>query len=291
MTPDSIQSSAAIAPQAEMVVDVPLGSASADAAVGTVDAVLGGDFTELLVRVILPADHPARPALADLFGADPRVSLHEAGAAPPPAAVHVTMPTAARPGRRTLTAIRRVLREQDAGRLEIALPGGRLRGGSVQAVLAGADGSSAKRVQAREVDLGSARRPREEGPPPRGSLAAERAEHLRHRARAATSRSRMERELQRLARERMRIQHEKARTAMLERRIGASGPSHWLAWRVRQSGRLGAATARKPVQYAKTTRSLVNRFRRKAVDRVRRWRSPRPEVRRPGQEYLQKPDV
>jgi hypothetical protein len=93
----------------------------------------------------------------------------------------------------------------------------------------------------------------------------------------------MERNAQRLARERMRIGHERARAQLLDRRIAASGPRYWLSWRARRIGAILRAIAIKPWQLFKRARSMSRRFRRKAVDRLRRLRSPAPKRHRPGQ--------
>ena len=75
-------------------------------------------------------------------------------------------------------------------------------------------------------------------PPPRGELAHERAEHLRHRARSANYRARADRNMQRLARERLQTRHDRTRLHLLEERLAATGPREWLAWRLRQAGRV-----------------------------------------------------
>ncbi|GEM_PF-4524329 len=276
-------------PGPEVVVDIPLGGEPAAAALGAVMAALGGDFGELRVRLLVPVDHPERDLLAELCAADPRVSV-EAPGPPPPARVRITLPPRARPGRRTLAALVSAVSGDGASAVVVPVPGRLGRSAGLVRAETGGDGG-ARRLRAREVDLGSTSHPLADPPPPQGSLGAERAEHLRYRARSATARSRVERGNQRLARERMRIQHEKARALLLERRIAACGPRYVIWFWLRRLARSARAAALKPVQLLKQARSLVRRLRRRAVDRVRRWRSPAPKVRRPGQEYLERPDL
>jgi len=278
-----------------MVVDVPLGDASAAEALGAIDAVLGGELDDVAVRLLVGYEHPGRSALAELCAADPRIRLEAPGTEPPPSEVHVVLPPVARPGERTLTELHRLIADGGAKAVLVPVPG-RLRMLARFGVAARVPGIARVRARARhgsgatrrlgyrEVELGSSRIPHVVAPPPPAELSAERSEHLRHRARAATNRSRMERHAQRLARERMRIGHERARAALLERRIAASGPRYWLSWRARRLAAILLAIAIKPWQLAKRGRSALRRFRRKAVDRVRRLRSPAPKVprHRPG---------
>jgi hypothetical protein len=278
------------------IVDVPLGKAQAGEALGAVDAVLGGELVDVGVRLLVADGHPGRSALGELCAVDARVRLEAPDAPPPPCEVHVVMPPVARPGERTLVEIRRLIADDGAGAVVVPVPG-RLRLierlgfaslmpgiASVRARATSGDGTT-RRVGYRQVAMGSSRVPHVVSPPPPAELSAERSEHLRHRARAATNRSRMERNAQRLARERMRIGHERARAQLLDRRIAASGPRYWARWRVRRTGAIVRAVAIKPWQLAKRARSMSRRFRRKAVDRVRRLRSPAPKARqrhRPG---------
>jgi hypothetical protein len=274
-----------------MIVDVPLGGASAAEALAAVDVVLGGDLAGLQVRVLVADDHPGRSALAELCAVEPRVRLVGPDPDPPECEVHVVMPPVARPGERTLVAIQRLIADDGAGAVVIPVPGrlrflerfgfaSRLPGvARVRAQTTSRNGAI-RRVGYREMELGSSRMPRVISPPPPADLSAERSEHLRHRARAATNRSRTERQAQRLARERMRIGHERARAQLLDRRIAATGPRYWLSWRARRMGAILLAIAMKPWKLFKRTRSMFRRFRRKAVDRVRRLRSPQPKTQR-----------
>jgi len=273
------------------IIDVPVGKAPAGEALGAVDAVLGGELVDVGVRLLVADGHPGRPALGELCAVDARVRLEAPDAPPAPCEVHVVLPPAARPGGRTLVDIRRLIADDGAGAVVVPVPG-RLRLlerlgvasllpgiASVRARATSGVGTT-RRLGYRQVALGSSRVPHVVLPPPPAELSAERSEHLRHRARAATHRSRMERNAQRLARERMRIGHERARARLLDRRIAASGPRYWLSWRVRRIGAILRAIAIKPRQLAKRARSMSRRFRRKAVDRVRRLRSPAPKTRR-----------
>jgi len=283
------------APAPAMIVDVPLGEASAAETLAAVDLVLGGDLASLEVRVLVADDHPGRAALAELCAMEPRVRLVGPDPDPPECEVHVVMPPVARPGERTLVAIQRLMADDGTGVVVVPVPGrlrmlerfgaaSRLPGVAQVRARSMNGGGGVRRVGYRAVELGSSRMPRVIAPPPPADLSAERSEHLRHRARAATNRSRTERQAQRLARERMRIGHERARSQLLDRRIAATGPRYWLSWRVRRMGAIVLAIAIKPWQLFKRGRTMFRRFRRKAVDRVRRLRSPQPKTgrHRPG---------
>lgn len=114
------------------------------------------------------------------------------------------------------------------------------------------------------------RRRRAVPPPPEGTLAHERAEHLRHRARGATMRARVDRGQNRVSRERLQVRHERARLRAAEERLGHTGPNEWVRWRLRTVGRLVGAIPGRLVAIANKVRSYAKRIRRYAADRLRR---------------------
>jgi hypothetical protein len=273
-----------------IVVELDAGREPADRVLAALDAALASDAREVVVELRLSDGNPDRATIAELCSADERVSVLEPGApepAPPPASIRIAMPLSARPSVHTLTAIRERMAADGVGKLEVPLPGsgiGRLARAVVPLgprLRASGPGSGSGRVRASAVALGSRRAP-SEAPSPKGSLAHERAEHLRHRARSATLRAQRDRHTQRLARERTEVEHQRARVRMLERRLAATGPGAWVAWRARQAARVAAAVPRRVVRLAKTARWLVRRARRLTIDRARRRLSPRPEVPKAG---------
>jgi hypothetical protein len=106
--------------------------------------------------------------------------------------------------------------------------------------------------------------------PPAADLAHERAEHLRHRARAATNQARSHRQAQRAVRERLRASNERLRAERLEARLARVSPSYWARWRAKRAvlrartvpGQVGGALGR--------GRKLAYRYRQGALARVRR---------------------
>jgi hypothetical protein len=268
------------------VIDVPVDEASAELALGAVDAVLGGDLGDVAVRVMIAGAHPGRTALEELCAADQRLRVVDVGAEPEPGAVRIVLPPSARPDGRTLAAIRDLLDQDSVGAVEVAVPGrvGALERTALAARLAtsarvraerlGAGGRTV-RVTARQVGLGSARSPASE-PPPRAGLSQERAEHLRHRARSATGRARLDRNAQRLTRERMRFQHERARASLLDERLAGVSPRHRVGRWVRRARRAAIAVPLRLWSLARSGRALARRGRRFALDRIRRRRSPAP---------------
>jgi hypothetical protein len=268
------------------IVDIPVGDAPADQALGAVDAVLGGDWGDVVVRLLAGAADPARAALAELCAADPRIRLAEPGAAPEPCEVRITMPPSARPSEGTLAAIEELLAGDSVRAVEVAVPGriGALSRSTLPARLVGAKRVRAERPEAtgrtvrasaRRVCLGSIRAPVSE-PPPHAGLSQERAEHLRHRARSATGRARLDRNSQRLTRERLRFHHERSRAALLDERLAAVSPRHRVGRWVRKARRLALAGPLRLWSLAKAGRVFARRGRRFLVDQVRRRRSPAP---------------
>jgi hypothetical protein len=233
---------------------------------GAVDAALRSDLSGLAVRVDLAPADPRAAALRALCGADARVVI---GGEAPRADVVFEMPARARPAPRTLPALAAML-DDDAGSVEVAVPG-RLAGlgglGRIRARGAGSGGT--RTVRAADVGLRSTASRGVAPPPPKGDLAAERAEHLRHRARGATMRARMDRNAHRLSRERLQTRHERARLRLAEQRIAATGSGEWVRWRARNAARRVAGLPAAARSATSSVRVFARRARRYAVDRRR----------------------
>lgn len=273
---------------APVLVDIPAGGASAAELIGAVDAALGGDLPAVRVRVLIAPDDPARATLAALTEADRRVSLTVPGAAAEqPAALRFVLPPAARPAAHALPALAEILAAGDAAAVEVAVPrlpgplGGRLAAAArlpgarrLRGERSGGQGRTV-RVTARSVGLGSFGAPFS-GPPPQRDLAAERVEHLRHRARSATLRARFERDSQRLTREAMRAEHERVRALVMERRLAATSPWRRIAWMVRVAGRTVVAAGRRIWWWGVVVRALAARAVRLARVRLRERPGPEP---------------
>jgi hypothetical protein len=265
------------------VIDIPVGTIPATRVLAAVDGALAAGGQDVRVRVLIPGSHPERDAIAAACESDSRISLVAGeGAGPAPdGAVVVTLPPMARAGEGTLEAIAELVRETPSGTLELTIPGvlgqferfgwaARLPGRAVVRATLDPTGAAAaedggERIPGTRVGL-SATGSRGIGrplPPPAGPLPHERAEHLRHRARSATYRARAAHSLQRLSRERMRAQHERARSQLLERRLAATGPGEWVAWRGRQAARFAAEVPPAAARLAQTPwrrgRRLLNR--------------------------------
>jgi hypothetical protein len=269
------------------IVDVPAGDASVREVLDALDAALAGAPAGTSVRVLIEDRDPRRATLDALCSADPRAALELPGADPGPCEMHVVVPPAARLGPRSLDALRELLAEQSAAAVEVAVPGrlGPLGRTSLAASVPGTARVRAERpgvsgptlrVGARRAWLGTASSP-DAHPPPRGSLAHERAEHLRHRARSATLRARLDRNFQRLTRERMRYQHERARASLLDRRLAEVSTRHRLGRIGRRAIRLALAVPQRLLSLLGTGRSFARRGWRFAVERRRRRRSPGPQ--------------
>jgi hypothetical protein len=230
-----------IKPTGAVIVEIAGKRAPIAALVGTVDAALASEITELTVRVVLTEQDSRRGVLERLYGADSRVAIADPGASAPAADILFTVPGrfASRLGR-----------------------GGKLR--------ASAGGSRTNRLRAVEAGLRSATSRKDPGPPPPGTLAEERAEHLRHRARSSTMRARMDRNAHRLSRERLQVRHEQARLRLAERRLGKTGAGKWVRWRSRVAARQAAAIPALARSGARSVRVFGRRARRFALDR---WRS------------------
>ena len=253
-----------------MVVEIDPGRASIATVVGGVDAALASELAAIGVRVLLDEGDPRHETVAHLCGGDPRVEIASAVATPTAPETLCTMPAHARPSPRTLPALVTMAREQALASIEVPVPPRLGRAGRLR-VRAG--GSGARRVRAIEVGLGSTRSRREPGPPPPSDLAAERAEHLRHRARSSTMRARLDASQHRLARERLQVRHERARARLAEERLGRTGAAEWARWRGRVVGRRVAALPGIAMAATRTARAFGRRARRFALDR---WRSRGP---------------
>jgi hypothetical protein len=259
------------------IVVIEAGRASADVVIGAVDAALRSSLPGISVRVPLAARDDRRPTLEALCGADARVSLPEPGDGTPDAAFVVELPARARPETWTLSRVAAVMRERGLGSVETPVPGryARLAGLGQGKLRARAAGSGTARLRPATIGLRSSTSLGEPGPRPEGTLAQERAEHLRHRARSATMRARVDRHAHRLSRERLQTRHERARRALDERRLGSTGAGEWMRWRSRAVGRRAAAL---PGIAAGAARSAVGFTRRARRFAMNRWRSRKLEA-------------
>jgi hypothetical protein len=254
----------------------------ADRVLEALDAALASD-APVIAHLRVPVDHPDRSVIARLCAADERVSVLEPDVPEPPTpadAIRISMPLAARPSVHTFSAIRERMAADGLGALEVRVPGPLPVGPRLRAT---GPGSGSGRVRASAVALGSHRAP-SEAPPPAGTMAHERAEHLRHRARSATLRAQRDRHTQRLARERVEIEHQGTRVKMLERRAAAAGPGAWVAWRGHQATRAAKSVPWMAMRFGRITRSFARRARKHTIDRVRDRLMPPPEVPKAGQD-------
>jgi len=271
---------------ATLLVEVPASDAPAGEILGAVDAALAGDVGDVRVRIVIPAGDAPPAVLESLCEADPRIELAAPGTAVPPGSVRVVMPPSARPAAHTLGALAELLDGGDAAAVEAAVPGragilarialpARVPGTPRVRIERPGGGARTVAVAASSIGLGGKRSPYT-GPPPAGGMAAERAEHLRHRARSATIRARFDRDAQRLTREAMWAEHERARVRLLERRLGSTSVPRWIAWRAGAGARGVYEGARRVWWALRAARSLTRRAWRYARDRVRQRRSPAP---------------
>jgi hypothetical protein len=243
------------------------GRSPASEILGAIDSVLRSGLPGLSVRVPLTQGDSRREALAALCEAEPRVMIGEARLGP--ALLEIEMPARARPAPRTLGAIAAVLRDKGLAAVEVAVPGRYGALGARGRLRATVSGSGKRTLRAAEVGLRSTSSRGALGPPAKGDLAAERAEHLRHRARSATMRARMDSNAHRLSRERLQTRHERARLRLAERRLGESGAGEWLRWRSRNVARRAAGLPGAVRSASSSARAFARRARRYAVDRRR----------------------
>jgi len=264
------EAGASSGPSALVVVDP--GRAPAAIVAGAVDGALGSSLSAVAVRVPLERADPRRPALEALCGADERVLLAEPQAAAPAAEIVFEIPAGARPGPRTLAEIANVLRDRGLESVEVPVPGryAALSGLSRQGTLrARASGSGSERLRPATVGLRSISSRVEPGPPPTGTLAHERAEHLRHRARSATMRARVDRHAHRLSRERLQTRHERTRRGLAERKLGSTGAGEWIGWRSRAVARRAAALPEIAASAGRSASGYGRRVKRFLIDRRR----------------------
>lgn len=252
------------APAHEATVVV-IDAARADVAtlLGSVDAALASEIADLKVVVALGAGDSRRAALEALCAADPRFSFTDEPAVG--TGNLVRMPARARPGPRTLPAIIKAAHADDLSQVEVRLPG--RPGGKL--VLTRGETGGRRSLKAGEVGLRTTSSRREVPPPPEGTLAQERAEHLRHRARGATMRARVDRGQNRLSRERLQVRHERARLRAAEERLGATGAGEWVRWRSRAVSRRVAAVPSRVAAVGNQARNYARRAQRYAADRIR----------------------
>jgi hypothetical protein len=257
----------------DSLVAIEPGRASVPILLGAVEAALRSGLPGLRVRVPLDPGDSRHEALQALCGGDPRVTVAAPGEAAPEAEIAFALPARARPQPRTLPAIAGIVRDEGLASVEVPVPGryvslGRL--GGQGRLRARAGGTGTKVLRPAEVGLRSTSSGGEAGAPPKGSLAAERAEHLRHRARAATMRARLDRNGHRLSRERLQTRHERARLRLAEHRLADTGAGEWVRWRSRAVARRAATAPGAARSGASSIRSFARRARRFALDR---WRS------------------
>ncbi len=257
-------------PDAGPIVEIEARRAPLATVLGAVDAALASGIANLRVGVPLDSDDPRRAGLERLCAGDERVSFPAPGADAPETGVWVSMPAVARPESRTLPALLGLIDAGGLALVEVRVPG-RL-GPTLSAVgtlRVAANGSGTRRVRAAEVGLRSTFSRDTPGPPPIAGMSAERAEHLRHRARSSTMRARMDANHHRLSRERLQTRHERSRLLLAERRLGRSGPIEWMRWRGRSFGRRIAALPGLLNSAFSAVRTTGRRARRFMTDRRR----------------------
>ena len=258
---------------ARSLVVIEPGRAPVPILLGAVEAALRSGLAGLRVHLPVDPSDPRHDALQALCGGDPRVTVAAPGEPAPEAQITFELPARARPQSRTLPAISATLRDERLAAVEVPVPGrygslGRIAGH--RRLRARAGGSGTKVLRPAEVGLRSVASRGGPGPPPKGSLAAERAEHLRHRARSATMRARLDRNGHRLSRERLQTRHERARLRLAEQRLAATGRGEWVRWRSRAVVRRAGGAPGLVRSGVNSVRSFARRARRFALDR---WRS------------------
>jgi hypothetical protein len=270
-----------------------------------VDSLLAGRLSDLRLTLELDAAHPARAELAAALAADPRVELAEPGAEQTSEAPYrVRWPALAVPDERTLADLRELIEAEGVGALHVTVPGrldrlvaerpalaARLwRGPTVEVAATGAL-ARAGRIAARREDgvaqnagalsgerwisgaeVGVHRRgtpapePGERRRlPAAADLAHERAEHLRHRARAATNQARSDRQAHRATRERLRANNERLRAERIAARLAQVSPSFWARWRARRAARRARAVPGRVGAIVGRGREVAYRYRRGAA--------------------------
>lgn len=266
--------SRAVSAHPSVLVVVEPARASVATLLEAVDAALQADLPGLGVRVPLAPGDARRATLEPLCEADGRIALDPGD--PSAADVVVEMPPRARPQPRTIPSLVNLLRDEHLGRIDVTVPG-RLPGlarfgisgtGRMRVVATGT-GSGSRRLRPGEVGLRSTASPGMPGPPPKGTLEHERAEHLRHRARSATMRARMDRNSQRLYRERLQSRHDRTRHRLAEQRLAGTSRGEWIRWRLRNLGRRLGAIPRVASSGLSSVRVFLRRARRAVGERRR----------------------
>ncbi|UJA20998.1 hypothetical protein HJD18_12785 [Thermoleophilia bacterium SCSIO 60948] len=262
----------------DVLVVVDAGSASVADVLLSVDSALGARPGHLRVEVGLDERSPQRDALRELLDPDPHVSLvGRVRSEPRDQELLIDLPAGVELGRETLDAIEREL--GDGGRLVVAVPRhpSRLSGVDPVAartarrriVAAKAGGGPARTVGVHKLTRAGGGLAETAGTLGLGSLADERGEHLRNRARSATYRSRFDAVSQVLARDRLRTRHERARVVLFERRLAELSPRAWAAMRSRQARDAASVVPSAARSGTRTVKQQGRRARRFAIDRAR----------------------
>lgn len=269
-----------VLPRPALAVNVAVGDRGATEALAVVDAVLGGRFTDLELRLQVAEGNPDRGALEEALADEPRASVAPSSTEGPCESPHqVEMPVQALTDEGTFERVHALMWEKGLGALRLTVPrragrrAGRVAGalarGELLEVVATGPLARARRVAAhyggderailRELFgerrlSGAEALLRRRGALDRDAataagheLARERAEHLRHRARAATNQARADRQAQRVVRERMKASQESARADRLEAQLARVSPRHLLVWRSRRAGRRVGGLGRRVV--------------------------------------------
>lgn len=261
----------------DVLVTLDAGGAVAADVLLSVDSALGARPGAVRVAVGADDGSPQRAALSELLDPEPRVSIGSRGSALAEGAeLVVELPPGVELKRETLDAIEREL--GDGGELVVAVPRHPSRLSGVDSV---ASRAARRRIRARAGSgptrtVGVHRLSRSgggladaPGTLALASLADERGEHLRNRARSATYRSRFDAVAQVLARDRLRTRHERARVVLFERRLAEVSPKAWAAWRSRQAREVAAVVPSAARSGTRTVKQQGRRVRRFVIDRAR----------------------
>lgn len=264
----------AVSAHPSVLVVVEPARASAATLLEAVDAALQADVPGLAVCVPLAPGDTRRATLEPLCEADPRLALGADDMRD--GHLVVSMPAVARPQPRTIPALVNLVRDERLRQIDVTVPGRiaalarfGISGAGRMRVIAEGSGSGSRRLRPGEVGLRSTASRALPGPPPRGTLEHERAEHLRHRARSATMRARMDRNSQRLYRERLQSRHDRTRHRLAEQRLAATSRGAWVRWRLRNLGRSLGAIPRAARSSLSSARGFIRRARRALGERRR----------------------
>lgn len=236
-----------------------------------VDAVLGGRFADLELRLSVPPSHPSRELIEEAVASDPRIVVDANASAPATredagVAAYVELPIVAHVDERTIEDLYELLLQEEVGALHVTVPGEVPRNAMVEVRAAGPL-ARARRVAARrgedaEVVLGrlfgerwisgvevsirrrGAAEPQvtEHGPLAQATdLEHERTQHLRHLSRAQNLAERADRVGQRAVEERLRAWRERRRADRIERALADAGAPPWYWGRLRLARRARGA--------------------------------------------------